>query len=59
MLGNRCNYIFSDKEYDGPSTTAKGGAMIAPPQSLIMKDKETMNVLHPEVRVSVISHLLT
>ena len=38
-----------DNDYDGPSTTAKGGAMIAPPASLIEKDRTTLNVLHPEV----------
>lgn len=38
-----------ENEYEGPSTTAKGGAMIAPPQSLLNKDKETLNVLHPEI----------
>ncbi|KAL5270005.1 hypothetical protein ACHWQZ_G003475 [Mnemiopsis leidyi] len=38
-----------DNDYDGPSTTAKGGAMIAPPASLIEKDRTTLNVLHPEI----------
>lgn len=38
-----------DNDYDGPSTTAKGGAMIAPPASLIEKDKTTLNALHPEI----------
>jgi len=42
-------YAGTSDDYDGPSTSAKGGAMIAPPQSLISKDQESVNVLHPEV----------